>query len=232
MQTNAKPDAEGDAFFLDSEDDPSSEEAAATSAEPAAAVAVPRSNWGHAEVSASQAQQGTASTDIAQQEQTGTAQQAQKGRTQQGQKSRAWQAKSGAASKADGTTGSVAVQDQPSAKRQALASSQQIMKAAAKRVRTSSTADVCGSESAQQYPQHDRPLVLQPSHQAVQHIAQAQPMPSSTSAKSNKHLDRPAKEVGSARPQYTARSLAVSAANKVMLSRKLLICLSQQDKYA
>ena len=101
-----------------------------------------------------------------------------------------------------------------------------VKKAAAKRVRTSSTADVSGIASTQQYPQHDRPLALQPSHHAVQHIAQAQPMPGPTSsARSNENLDRPAREVGSARPQYMACSPEEPVADKVILSRSIVISL-------
>ena len=199
LQTKAKPVAEVDAFFLDSEDDQSPEEVAATSGEPAAE---PCSKRGHAEVSVNQAQ-------------TGIAQQAHKGKAQQGQKSMAQQAKNGVVPQAGGATGSVAVNSQPSAKRQALATPAQNKKAAAKLVRSSSTADVCGVEN----PQHGRPLPLQPSRPTAQHIAVAQPMPGLTSSvRSNKKLDQPAREDGSPRPQYTARSIAVSVSDKVILS--------------
>lgn len=185
LQTKAKPVAEVDAFFLDSEDDQSSEEVAATSGEPAAE---PCSKRGRAEVSANQAQ-------------TGIAQQAHKGRAQQGQKSMAQQAKNGMAPQAGGATGSVAINSQPSAKRRALASPAQNKKAAAKSVRSSSTADASGVESAL-----------------------AQPMSCLTSsARSNKKLDQPAREDSSPRPQYTARSIAVSVADKVILSRVISI---------
>ena len=208
LQTKAKPDAEVDAFFLDSEDDQSSEEVAATSGEPAAE---PCSKRGRAEASANQAQ-------------TGIAQQAHKGRAQQGQKSMAQQAKNGVAPQAGGATGSVAVNSQPSAKRRALASPAQNKKAAAKSVRSSSTADASGVESAQQYPQQGCPLALQPSRPTAQHIALAQPTSGLTSsARSNKKLDQPAREDSSPRPQYTARSIAVSVADKVILSKRINI---------
>lgn len=218
LQTQVKPDAEGDTFFLDSEDEQSSEEEPASSAKPAADVAVPCSKRGRGEVSAMQAQQG-----VAQQAQTGIAQQAQKGRAQQGQSIMAQQAKNCAAPQADGATHSVAIHDQPFAKRQALTSSAQTMVAATKRVSTSNTADVSGIGSAQQYPQHNRLLVLQPSHHAVQYSPQAQPMHGPTSsAMSTEKLDQSAREVGSDRRKSADRSRAISTVDKVMLSESIL----------
>ena len=209
MQTSAKPDA----FFLDSEN--SSEEEPASSAKPAADVAVPGSKHGRGEIGASQAQ-------------TGVAQQAQKGggsgsQAQQGQNITAQQAQKGAAPQPDGAMRSVGVHDQRSAKRQAVTSSAEIKEAATKRVRTSGTADASGIGSAQQYPQHNRPLALQPSHHAVQHSPQAQPVPgANSSVRSNEKLDQSAREVASARQNSADRNRAVSIADKVIYPKSIL----------
>ena len=57
LQTKAKPDAEGDAFFLDSNDEQSSEKAPVRSPMPAAAVAVPQRKRARADFTASLAQE-------------------------------------------------------------------------------------------------------------------------------------------------------------------------------
>lgn len=227
LQAKANSDAEGDTFFLDSQDDQPFEEAAASSAEPAASVAVPRSKRGRTEGGASQEQQG-----VARQAQTGIAQQTQKGRARQGQKSMPRQARNDAAPQADDATGLITVHDQPPAKRQALASSPQMKKAAAKGVKSSSTADISGLGSAQQSAQHDRPLVLQPSSHATQRSAPAQPMPGPTSsARSNGKLEQSVREIDSAR-QECDRSRAVLVADKVIWSSRIVVSVSKKGQCA
>ena len=226
MQAKVSSDAEGDTFFLDSQDDQPFEEAAASSAEPGAAVAAPRSKRGRAEVGARQERQG-----VAWQAQTGIAQQTRKGRAEQGQKSMAQQTKNDAAPQADDATGLIAVYDQPPAKRQALPSSAQMKKAVAKGVESSSKADISRLGSAQQYAQHGRPLALQPSSHPIQRSAPAQPMAGPTSARSTGKLDQSVRGIDSAR-QECHRSRAISVADKVILSSNIVISLCQKDQCA
>lgn len=204
LQPNTKPDAEGDAFFLDSNDDSSDDrsagEAPAISAKPAAAEAVTHRKRSHGEISASQALNSLP-------------QQAQKGMAQQVQGAKAQQAQNSVGLQAVGATPLAGPFEQPAAKRQALAGSAHINRAAANRVGTSSMADECGRGSTQQHAGKNRPLALQASHHAVQHSAQAQPMRDSTfPAKASEKRDQSARKDDLGRGK---RSRAVSAVNQV-----------------
>lgn len=204
MQTKAKPDADGDAFFLDSSgdssDDQSAGEAPAISARPAAAEAVTGRKRSHVEITASQAQKSLL-------------QQAQKGMAQQVQRAKALQAHNNVGLRADGATPLVGLHEQPPAKRQALAGSAHVKRAASNRMGTSSMADECGRERTQQQTGKDLLPALQPSHHAVQHSAQAQPMHGSTSlAIASEKRDQSARGDDLGRGES---SQAVSAAKQV-----------------